>query len=617
MFLVFRARLQTLNCRLNEAIRTYEHAIHCQSDWKNLHHIAYWEILWCHVLQRQWKEAINTAQILLTENNWSKATSCYLLATFQFEDNNAVATNEIILLYKRVPELKIRLAGKSIPLEKYAIKQCEHFLVQKWLFLPALELVYLMNGFYILAHDHNKLQETLNIVNNALKDLELNHQNDQFYADSYGSGLLLRGVLFHFLHRYDEAHQDFDEIINMTKQFDEKSLLPPNAVFEKAMIYLDLKQKQKTNEYLQKSINDYKDYQLESRLHFRINAAMQTVKQMDNDLNKKTIFINKKRIDYLLTLLESLNFDLIYLAWLWTLFKPLCLLLLSLFLLPAAILLFVYGSSLFCLIYKHWNRLKVGETAYSDDLWYGALKTLAILWELQGNIWHGYEVEGLEHIPTKGPVLIVFYHGALPIDFYYLFAKVWLYRNRRVRVVADKFVFKIPGLGTLLEALGSQPATSGICKSMLEEGHVLAISPGGVREALFSDHNYRLIWKERRGFAKVAIESKATIIPMFTKNCREAACALTVGRRVLRYIYEKTRLPIVPIYGIFPVKLITYLGEPIPYDPDVTTEILAVQVKKEIEKLIEIHQRRPGSITQAILDRFSWFPMKRMKTKIE
>ena len=58
----------------------------------------------------------------------------------------------------------------------------------------------------------------------------------------------------------------------------------------------------------------------------------------------------------------------------------------------------------------------------------------------------GYEVEGLERIPTSGPVLIVFYHGALPIDFYYLFAKIWLYRNRRVRVVADRFVFKIPGI---------------------------------------------------------------------------------------------------------------------------------------------------------------------------
>ena len=34
-----------------------------------------------------------------------------------------------------------------------------------------------MNGFYILAHDHSKLQKTLDIVNNALKDLEVNHQS--------------------------------------------------------------------------------------------------------------------------------------------------------------------------------------------------------------------------------------------------------------------------------------------------------------------------------------------------------------------------------------------------------------------------------------------------------
>jgi len=73
------------------------------------------------------------------------------------------------------------------------------------------------------------------------------------------------------------------------------------------------------------------------------------------------------------------------------------------------------------------------------------------------------------------------------------------------------------------------------------------LSLGGVREALFSDHNYQLIWKERRGFAKVAIDAKTVnrkiffytnqsfsfqaIIPMFTKNCREAVRAMTFGRR--------------------------------------------------------------------------------------
>lgn len=36
----------------------------------------------------------------------------------------------------------------------------------------------------------------------------------------------------------------------------------------------------------------------------------------------------------------------------------------------------------------------------------------------------------------------------------------------------------IKGLASLLEALEIQPATSATCKAMLNDGHVLAISPG-------------------------------------------------------------------------------------------------------------------------------------------
>ena len=86
----------------------------------------------------------------------------------------------ISFCFRRVPELKIRLAGKSIPLEKYAIKQCEHFYEQKWLFLPSLELVYLMNGFYILAHDPKRLEENLDLVNGAIEDLHANHRSILF-----------------------------------------------------------------------------------------------------------------------------------------------------------------------------------------------------------------------------------------------------------------------------------------------------------------------------------------------------------------------------------------------------------------------------------------------------
>lgn len=52
---------------------------------------------------------------------------------------------------------------------------------------------------------------------------------------------------------------------------------------------------------------------------------------------------------------------------------------------------------------------------------------------------------GLENIPEKGGALIIYYHGAIPIDLYYLMTKVYLYKNRLIHTVADYFLFKIPG----------------------------------------------------------------------------------------------------------------------------------------------------------------------------
>ena len=47
---------------------------------------------------------------------------------------------------------------------------------------------------------------------------------------------------------------------------------------------------------------------------------------------------------------------------------------------------------------------------------------------------------------------------------------------------------------------------------------------------------------------------------------------------LFRWLYEKFRYPFAPMYGGFPVKLRTYLGDPIPYDPKVTAEELAEKV---------------------------------------
>lgn len=45
-------------------------------------------------------------------------------------------------------------------------------------------------------------------------------------------------------------------------------------------------------------------------------------------------------------------------------------------------------------------------------------------------------------------------------------------------------------------------------------------------------------------------------------------------------MYEKFHLPIAPVYGGFPVKFRTFLGDPILYDPNVNAAELAEKVSE-------------------------------------
>lgn len=74
-----------------------------------------------------------------------------------------------------------------------------------------------------------------------------------------------------------------------------------------------------------------------------------------------------------------------------------------------------------------------------------ARKCIAAVWDAHSWIYHGYEVVGLDNLPAEGAGLIVYYHGAIPIDMYYLVARVCLSRDRLIHTVGDRFLFKLPG----------------------------------------------------------------------------------------------------------------------------------------------------------------------------
>merc|ERR1712156_373444 len=213
------------------------------------------------------------------------------------------------------------------------------------------------------------------------------------------------------------------------------------------------------------------------------------------------------------------------------------------------------------------------------------------MWVAFGSMWHGYEVQGWENIPDEGPALLVYYHGAVPIDYYQLVGNCILKKRRVIHSVVDKFLFKIPGLGTILKAFCCTPGTISSCTDDLKSGNLLGLAPGGVYEAQFSDSYYKIEWKSRVGFAKIAIDARVPVIPVFTQNLREAFRTVGIFRPIMMKIYNRLRFPCVPLYGGFPVKLRTIIGTPIPYDKEDTPFTLKEKCKEAIENLVKGHQR--------------------------
>ena len=58
----------------------------------------------------------------------------------------------------------------------------------------------------------------------------------------------------------------------------------------------------------------------------------------------------------------------------------------------------------------------------------------------------GHEIYGFDNIPNQGPAIIVYYHGAIPVDFYYVLARVIVEKKRPIYAIGDRFLYKIPGI---------------------------------------------------------------------------------------------------------------------------------------------------------------------------
>jgi 1-acyl-sn-glycerol-3-phosphate acyltransferase len=133
-------------------------------------------------------------------------------------------------------------------------------------------------------------------------------------------------------------------------------------------------------------------------------------------------------------------------------------------------------------------------------------------------------LSGEEHVNPERPALFVGNHAMYGIVDSPLFVSE-LYRRTGVfpRSLGDHFHFVTPGWGRLLERFGAVPGTPENCRTLMNHGQHILVFPGGAREvAKRRDEINRLVWKQRTGFARMAITHGYDIIPFASVGCDES-----------------------------------------------------------------------------------------------
>lgn len=131
------------------------------------------------------------------------------------------------------------------------------------------------------------------------------------------------------------------------------------------------------------------------------------------------------------------------------------------------------------------------------------------------------QLRGAENVDPQRPALFVGNHGLYGLIDSPLFVAE-LYRQTGVypRALGDHFHFQIPGWGPLLERFGAVDGTPENCKALMESGQHVLVFPGGGREvAMRKGEEHRLVWKQRTGFARMAIAHGYDIIPFASAGC--------------------------------------------------------------------------------------------------
>merc|ERR1719245_1446047 len=93
--------------------------------WKNFEHFLYWQLYWCYGMMGDFANAAQYSKRLMEESKWSPAiyTFMHALALTGTKKNAEART-----LLEKIDGLRQKIAGKSIPDEKFVARKAKGLL---------------------------------------------------------------------------------------------------------------------------------------------------------------------------------------------------------------------------------------------------------------------------------------------------------------------------------------------------------------------------------------------------------------------------------------------------------------------------------------------------------
>lgn len=124
-------------------------------------------------------------------------------------------------------------------------------------------------------------------------------------------------------------------------------------------------------------------------------------------------------------------------------------------------------------------------------------------------------IVGVDRIPEHGAMLVGNHTILGVLDLPFMMRELWIHRGILPRGLGDHAHYAVPGWRELLVLGGMVRGTRENVRELMRRGEHVLVYPGGANEVLKGrGQRYQLLWRERLGFARLAIEAGYPIVPV-------------------------------------------------------------------------------------------------------